>query len=66
VYESILNYAFYALLVFGILAVLGFDALAFGLAVAVVAIAFSVVIGSTSSAIFEGVLMILVRRPYGR
>ena len=65
VYESILNYSFYTVLVFTCLAVLGFDSWTLGILVASVGMAFSFGIGSASGAIFEGILMILLRRPFG-
>lgn len=65
-YESLLNCIFYISLFFCSMSVTGaFDALSVALAIASIAVSFSFVIGSACSTIFEGILMILIRRPYG-
>lgn len=65
-YEIILNWAFYCTLTFLLMAsVEAFDALSLALAIASIVVSFSFVIGPASSSICEGVIMILVRRPYG-
>jgi hypothetical protein len=66
VYENVLNCAFYTVLVLIILAVLGLDMLTFGPSVALVAVAIAFAMGSACTAILEGILMILVQRPYGK
>jgi small-conductance mechanosensitive channel len=66
VFEMILNFGFYFILLFVCLAVLGVDALAFGVTVTGWVLALSFVIGSACSSTFEGIIMILVRRPYGK
>jgi small-conductance mechanosensitive channel len=66
VFEMILNFVFYAILLFICLAIMGVDALAFGLTMTGWFIALSFIIGSSCSSTFEGILMILVRRPYGK
>lgn len=63
-FESIMNWAFYTVLVCIILAANGFNPLALFLSFSSVLLAFAFVIGSASSKYFEGILFILVRRPY--
>jgi Na+/citrate or Na+/malate symporter len=65
VFEMILNTCFYAILFFICLAILGIGALTFALTFSSIILALSFIIGSASSSMFEGILMILVRRPYG-
>ncbi|KAG7357550.1 mechanosensitive ion channel [Nitzschia inconspicua] len=63
--ESIFNYAFYVLLVSIILWVLNIDPFALFVSVSSIILAFAVMIGSASSKYFEGLLLIVVQRPYG-
>ncbi|KAG7356332.1 mechanosensitive ion channel [Nitzschia inconspicua] len=64
-FENILNVFFYAILITIILSIMGFDPLSLFLSLSSVILAFAFVIGSASSKYFEGILFILVRRPYG-
>ncbi|KAG7350307.1 mechanosensitive ion channel [Nitzschia inconspicua] len=63
--ESIFNYAFYVLLVCIILWVLNIDPFALFVSVSSIILAFAFMIGSASSKYFEGLLLIVVQRPYG-
>ena len=63
-FESIFNIVFYTLIVVIIMSQLGFDPLALFLSMSSVILAFAFMIGSASSKYFEGLLFILVRRPY--
>jgi hypothetical protein len=55
---------FYAIVLSVILARIGYDPLAIFLSFSGVILAFAFMIGSASSKYFEGLLFILVRRPY--
>lgn len=63
-YEHILNVAFYICLALVIFAILGISALEAVLSLSAVLVAFAFMIGSASASYFEGILLILVRRPY--
>ncbi|KAG7340184.1 mechanosensitive ion channel [Nitzschia inconspicua] len=63
--ESIFNYAFYVLLACIILWVLKIDPFALFVSVSSIILAFAFMIGSASSKYFEGLLLIVVQRPYG-
>lgn len=62
--ELIVNFLFHAVLLTVILSQLGFDPLALFLSISGVVLAFAFMISSASSKYFEGLLFILVRRPY--
>ena len=62
--ETILNLIFYVIVATVILGQLGFDPLALFLSVSGVVLAFAFMISSASSKYFEGLLFILVRRPF--
>jgi small-conductance mechanosensitive channel len=64
-FENLFNIVFYALVTTMILSQLGFDPLALFLSLSSVILAFAFMIGSASAKYFEGLLFILVRRPYG-
>lgn len=63
-FENIFNIVFYAVVTCVILSQLGFDPLALFLSISGVILAFAFMIGSASSKYFEGLLFILVRRPF--
>uniref|UniRef100_A0A7S4I0R0 Mechanosensitive ion channel MscS domain-containing protein n=1 Tax=Odontella aurita TaxID=265563 RepID=A0A7S4I0R0_9STRA len=64
-FEQIFNVAFYFLAgLCAVLMILGVDAMGFFLSFSTVFISFSFLFGSAASKYFEGVLLILVRRPY--
>ena len=63
-FETILNWIFYAVAFTIILSQLGFSPMALFLSISGVILAFAFMIGSASSKYFEGLLFILVRRPY--
>jgi len=65
VFESILNFLFYIFLYWIVFIFLdSLDAINFSLALASIIFSCSFVIGSACSSVFEGILMILIRRPY--
>ena len=64
-FENMFNVGFYITLVTIVMSVLGLNPLALFLSLSSVILAFAFMIGSASSKYFEGVLFILVRRPYG-
>ena len=65
-YESLLNFGFYLFAMVGSLFFLeARNAMSFALAIAIIAVSFSCIIGSALSSVFEGILMVLFRRPYG-
>jgi small-conductance mechanosensitive channel len=64
-FENIFNVIFYFVVIAVVLSFLGFDPLALFLSLSSVILAFAFMIGSASAKYFEGVLFILVRRPYG-
>ena len=66
VFEMILNIFFYTVLVFICFAILGIGVLTFAVTFSSTILALSFIIGSAFSSLFEGLLMILARRPYGR
>jgi small-conductance mechanosensitive channel len=66
VFEMILNICFYTALFFISLGILGIGVLTFAVTFSSTVLALSFIIGSACSSIFEGLMMILVRRPYGR
>jgi hypothetical protein len=66
VYEGVLNCAFYIVVGFIALSVVGFNVLAFGLAVVSIIITTWFVVGSASRATLQGILLVLVQRPYGK
>jgi hypothetical protein len=63
-FESIFNIIFYIILGSLILSQVGYDPLALFLSVSGVVLAFAFMISSASSKYFEGLLFILLRRPY--
>lgn len=63
-FENMINCAFFIILVCVILAANGFNPLALFLSFSSIILAFAFMIGSASSKYFEGILFILVRRPY--
>jgi Mechanosensitive ion channel len=64
-FENIVNVIFYAIVVSIVLSQLGFDPFSLFLSLSSVVLAFAFAIGSASSKYIEGLLFILVRRPYG-
>ncbi|CAJ1888982.1 unnamed protein product [Cylindrotheca closterium] len=64
-FESIFNIAFYGASITIILSQVGVDPLALFLSFSSIIFAFAFMISSASSKYFEGLLFILVRRPYG-
>ena len=63
-FEIIFNWLFYAVSITIILGQLGYSPMALFLSISGVILAFAFMIGSASSKYFEGLLFILVRRPY--
>lgn len=63
-FENILNVIFYAIATTVILSRLGFDPLALFLSISGVVLGFAFMISSASSKYFEGLLFVLVRRPF--
>jgi len=63
-FENIINIIFYTIVITIILSQFGFDPLALFLSLSSVILAFAFMIGSASAKYFEGILFILVRRPY--
>ena len=63
--ENIFNIFFYVFMGAVILSQLGFDPLALFLSLSSIILAFAFMIGSASAKYFEGLLFILVQRPYG-
>jgi small-conductance mechanosensitive channel len=63
--ENIIDIMFYIVTTVVILAELGFNPLALFLSLSSIILAFAFMIGSASSKYFEGLLFILVQRPYG-
>ncbi|KAG7373470.1 mechanosensitive ion channel [Nitzschia inconspicua] len=64
-FENLVNVVFYAIVISFILSQLGFDPFSLFLSLSSVVLAFAFAIGSASAKYFEGLLFILVRRPYG-
>lgn len=64
VFEMILNVCFYTVLCFICFAILGIGVLTFAVTFSSTILALSFIIGSACSSIFEGLMLILVRRPY--
>mmetsp|Transcript_57467 Transcript_57467/g.140251 ORF Transcript_57467/g.140251 Transcript_57467/m.140251 type:complete len:1224 (-) Transcript_57467:76-3747(-) len=64
-FENIVNIVFYAIVFSIILSQLGFDPFSLFLSLSSVVLAFAFAIGSASAKYIEGLLFILVRRPYG-
>ena len=63
--ENIFNIVFYAVMIIVILTLMGFDPLSLFLSLSSIILAFAFMIGSASAKYFEGLLFILVQRPYG-
>ena len=63
-FAGLVNFVFYGVVVVVIMAALGLDPLALFLSLSSIILAFAFMIGSASSKYFEGLLFILVRRPY--
>ena len=63
-FETILNWLFYAVAITIILGQLGYSPMALFLSISGVILAFAFMIGSASSKYFEGLLFIILRRPY--
>ncbi|CAJ1957662.1 unnamed protein product [Cylindrotheca closterium] len=63
-FDAIFNTIFYAIVVVVIMSQLGLDPMALFLSLSSVFLAFAFVIGSAASKYFEGILFILLRRPY--
>lgn len=66
VFEMILNICIYTILFFICIGILGIGVLTFAVTFSSTILALSFIVGSACSSIFEGLMMILVRRPYGR
>lgn len=64
-FEQIFNVIFYIVVAIVILSQLGFDPMALFLSLSSIILAFAFMIGNASSKYFEGLLFVLVRRPYG-
>ena len=64
--ERLLNFFFYLVVICIILSRLGFDPLALFLTLSTLIVGFAFMIGSAASAMFEGFLFILIRRPVSR
>lgn len=64
-FENLVNVVFYAVVISFILSQLGFDPFSLFLSLSSIVLAFAFAIGSASAKYFEGLLFILVRRPYG-
>mmetsp|Transcript_25938 Transcript_25938/g.71432 ORF Transcript_25938/g.71432 Transcript_25938/m.71432 type:complete len:953 (-) Transcript_25938:1158-4016(-) len=63
-YEKVINFVFYLFIgCFG-LAVLGLNPLAFVVSISTIVVSFGFMIGSGTSQLFEGVMMVLARQPY--
>jgi len=62
--ERILNCIFYMISAIIIVSILGFDPIALLLSLSSVIVAFAFMIGNASARYFEGILFVLVRRPY--
>jgi len=63
-YEHMINAGFFTVVFVIVLAALGIDPLAFILALSSLIVSFAFMIGSAASNYFEGILLILLRRPY--
>jgi hypothetical protein len=63
-FENIINIIFYSVVATVTLSQLGFNPLALFLSLSSVILAFAFIIGSASAKYFEGLLFIIVRRPY--
>lgn len=63
-YERLINIVFFAFVVVVALVLLGFDPLAFILALSALIVSLTFLIGPAASVCFEGMLMILLRAPY--
>ena len=63
-FEGIISILFYIIMAAVILAVLGIDPLALFLAFSPVILGFTFMIGSSAAKFFEGILFILIRKPY--
>jgi hypothetical protein len=62
--ENLFNVLFYGIVCFVILSMLGFDPLALFLSLSSIILAFAFMISSASAKYFEGILFILVQRPF--
>ena len=63
-YEKVINFIFFALVGALCLALVGIDPLSFILSLSSILVAFAFMIGAASAQYFEGVLLVLVRKPY--
>ena len=63
-YERILNSVYFLFMLCVSLAILQIDALAFIVSLSSIAVAFAFMIGAASSNYFEGLLLILIRKPF--
>jgi hypothetical protein len=63
-FEHIINFFFYFFVVFIVIAIFGFNPISFMLSLSTLIVGFAFMIGTASSKYFEGLLLILVRRPY--
>ena len=63
-FEAMFNLIFCVIVVVIIMSQLGFDPVALFLSLSSVVLGFAFVIGSAASKYFEGILFILLRRPY--
>ena len=66
VFEMILNFCFYLVLIFICFGIMGIGVLSFAVAFSSTILAVSFIIGSACSSLFEGLVMILARRPFGK
>jgi hypothetical protein len=63
-FERIVNFVFYFLVAFIVIAVLGFNPVSFMMSLSTLIVGFAFMIGNASAKYFEGLLLILARRPY--
>jgi small-conductance mechanosensitive channel len=63
-FELVVNWCFFVVLAIITVAVLGYDPLALFLSLSSIILAFAFMISSASSKAFEGILLILLRRPF--
>jgi small-conductance mechanosensitive channel len=65
-FERIINVVFYFVVVCVVLSVVGIDPLVLFASISGFVLGFAFMIGAACSKYFEGLLLILVRRPYGK
>jgi hypothetical protein len=65
-FERIINVVFYFVVICVVLSVMGIDPLVLFASISGFVLGFAFMIGAACSKYFEGLLLILVRRPYGK